>query len=204
MSRKINQEEALTLIGKTYERLTVLDLVGRDRWGSWLYNCLCSCGHKITTTKNSLMRKNTRSCGCFRSESSSLRMKKNWPEGLNKGEIKTEFGFSSMNSLYISYRYNARKKKVPFEITIEDFFNITQKDCFYCGSGPSSFYHAKNCNGPYIYNGMDRISPQLGYTLTNLVSCCRTCNWMKSDLTLEIFKNHLLKIVEHLGIRKEK
>jgi hypothetical protein len=55
--------------------------------------------------------------------------------------------------------------------------------CFYCGSS----YDER-------LNGLDRIDSSKGYTDDNTVSCCSTCNCMKSSLPLNSFLYHVLKI----------
>lgn len=46
----------------------------------------------------------------------------------------------------------------------------------------------KYMNGPYVYNGLDRVNNLLGYELTNVVPCCNICNRAKKDMTYEQFK----------------
>ena len=45
----------------------------------------------------------------------------------------------------------------------------------------------------HIYIRMDS---KLDYTLDNCVPCCKTCNYLKKDLTFEEFKSHTNKIYE--------
>ena len=45
--------------------------------------------------------------------------------------------------------------------------------------------------------------PKNGATWTvegNVVSCCRRCNVMKNDMSVDQFKAHLLRIVTHLEL----
>jgi hypothetical protein len=39
----------------------------------------------------------------------------------------------------------------------------------------------------YIYNGIDRVDSNIGYTLENCVPCCEAVNRMKMDLSKEEF-----------------
>ena len=41
------------------------------------------------------------------------------------------------------------------------------------------------CNGQYLYNGIDRIDNKLGYIKGNMTPCCKICNHAKHDLTFE-------------------
>jgi hypothetical protein len=55
------------LVGKRYERLTVIRESGRYR-KQVLWECRCDCGAVIHTTSNHLNRGNTKSCGCLKRE----------------------------------------------------------------------------------------------------------------------------------------
>jgi hypothetical protein len=46
-----------------------------------------------------------------------------------------------------------------------------------------------------LYNGIDRINNEEGYTSNNTVSCCFTCNRMKGTMSSEEFKIHLKKLM---------
>jgi hypothetical protein len=75
--------KVIDLVGKTFERLTVLERAadgpkGHDRW-----LCRCECGEMRTVRGNSFRRKNpTRSCGCLRAEAMCTRFE---THGLTKG-----------------------------------------------------------------------------------------------------------------------
>lgn len=62
----------IDLTGKRFGRLTVIEDVGRDKWGSVTWRCLCDCGKQSIVPSGSLMRKTTTSCGCFHKESTSM------------------------------------------------------------------------------------------------------------------------------------
>lgn len=58
-------------VGKTFDRLTVIELAGRNRFGHMLANCICSCGNKWTCEVANLWSGNTGSCGCLHREVTS-------------------------------------------------------------------------------------------------------------------------------------
>lgn len=64
------------LIGKTFNRLTVLEFAGRDKHKSRIWNCACECGGTATASTNSLKRGNTKSCGCLQKEKAAKSGKK--------------------------------------------------------------------------------------------------------------------------------
>jgi hypothetical protein len=63
------------------------------------------------------------------------------------------------------------------ELNKKIFKEIISKPCYIC----------KNKDN----NGIDRLVNSIGYTLDNSRSCCSTCNYMKKDLDLNVFLEHL-------------
>ena len=124
-----------------------------------------------------LVDKKYKSCGCVR---------------------KREAGFASANDIFLNYLRNAKKRKLDFEITFEDFFSLSQKECEYCGEMPKSISRIST-NGEFIYNGIDRINNLNGYIKGNLKTCCKICNRMKLDMTMENFIQKIMKISKKLN-----
>ena len=58
----------IDLTGQTFGRLAVLECVGKNKHGKYLWRCLCSCGNEIIAVGNNLTSGNTGSCGCLRKE----------------------------------------------------------------------------------------------------------------------------------------
>jgi hypothetical protein len=57
------------LEGKVFGRLTVQSVsAARDNTGSIMWNCLCECGNTTLVCSPSLLRGNTKSCGCLNKE----------------------------------------------------------------------------------------------------------------------------------------
>lgn len=56
-----------SLVGKKYGKLTVLEEVGKNKWGKTIYRCKCDCGNEIKVLSNSLRIGHTQSCGCTKS-----------------------------------------------------------------------------------------------------------------------------------------
>lgn len=86
--------------------------------------------------------------------------------------------------LFKSYRNSAISRTVPFELTKEAFLSFWRKPCHYCGSDIESI-------------GIDRVVNDIGYIITNVVSCCKVCNWMKRAMTSLQFITHVKKIYQH-------
>lgn len=58
------------LEGQTFGRLTVVDEFGRDKYGSIIWYCECSCGKQKSVVTKLLKRGDVSSCGCLRKEGS--------------------------------------------------------------------------------------------------------------------------------------
>ena len=82
----------------------------------------------------------------------------------------------------LQYRYSqiktqAKRRNYSFELTFEQFLDIVNKPCHYCGSTESKF------------NGVDRKDNTIGYSYNNSLTCCKHCNWSKRARTYEDFIN---------------
>ena len=91
---------------------------------------------------------------------------------------------------YSIYKQNAKQRNIEFDLTFEDFDNITKQPCFYCGG-----FNGK-CDD-ISYGGLDRIDSNNGYILDNVVPCCEICNKMKLDHDLHDFLEHIKKIINY-------
>jgi len=86
------------------------------------------------------------------------------------------------------YRRNARDRNIEFKITKETIEKYWDDDCDYCGEQGR--------------RGLDRINNQRGYFEDNMIPCCKTCNWMKMDMTTTEFYDKCRAIIntrEELG-----
>ena len=110
---------------------------------------------------------------------------------------KREPGFASANDIFYGYKCGAKKRKLEFNITFEEFFLLSQKECYYCGQEPKSISKIST-NGEFIYNGIDRMDNTKGYVKDNIKPCCGICNQMKMDMSLEIFLKKVIQISERL------
>lgn len=97
---------------------------------------------------------------------------------------------------------NTKRKFKLWELSLEEFTKIIHSDCFYCGGKPSKDNvwnksgKRKTQEEEFYSNGIDRINSDKGYTIDNCVPCCKICNRMKSDLSLEEFKTHIFKLYD--------
>jgi len=174
------------LTGRVFGRLTVVSLKGKNKQGNYVWQCVCSCGNTHVVSACQLLAKNraTKSCGCYYRDS--------------RTRLRLPPGESSFNSIYIIYRSHAFKSGRVFSLTKDFFRDITKKSCFYCGSEPAQSRKMKKTSIPYVYNGLDRVDNTKGYSIDNVVPCCKTCNFMKKNLPKADFIEHVHKISNHL------
>lgn len=76
--------KAITMVGKTYNRLTVLDIVGVNKHHKTILKCKCSCGNIVMVVSSALLNGNTKSCGCLAKEMLSAR---NTTHGANHNRL---------------------------------------------------------------------------------------------------------------------
>jgi len=170
--------------GEKFGRLTVLSYTDRPgKKGE--YKCVCECG-KLTYTKTwSLRSGKSRSCGCLNKEIVSKTHK--LPNNL--GVVK---------EIYRNYQQASIRREYTFKLTIDEFRNIIESECYYCKEIGSMTPYGFHKNIDYRYNGVDRINNKIGYTTGNVVSCCKICNNAKATLTISEFKNWIMKINKNL------
>lgn len=64
----IKTPRKLDLTGRSFGRLTVIDLHGLSPSGRILWECLCDCGGRALVQASYLLRGHTRSCGCLKAD----------------------------------------------------------------------------------------------------------------------------------------
>lgn len=101
-----------------------------------------------------------------------------------RGSNKLPGNQAGINDVYGQYKSRAKRLGLVFHLTKEEFVEETSRDCFYCGLPPSTIGKPryKTFSGEvYLYNGLDRVNNEHGYTVGNCVACCEQCNRAKLD-----------------------
>lgn len=176
------------LTGMKFGRLIVLYLsLKKGKNGQTYWVCKCDCGMDKEIQGSSLINGATVSCGCYNRESVSKR-------------FRIESDLPSKKQVYNRYICQAKERGFSFELSFEDFIDITQRKCFYCGLDPENLCNKKY--GNFRYSGIDRIDSSKGYTLDNVVPCCYTCNKAKGKLSHTEFKEWINRLAKHNGYEK--
>lgn len=180
LQRKRAGETAVDETGRRYGRLVVVERAGSDEQGNALWLCQCDCGNKLITRGSGLRDGHMVSCGCRRDEM------------LHANTLP--YGQAAINQLYGTYRNSARLRGLCWELSPEDFRWLTSQPCHYCGASPFQVCGDNGLNGQYVYNGLDRMNNDEGYTIENVVPCCGPCNRMKGTMSRMEFLELVKKI----------
>lgn len=160
-----------------------------DGQAHWLMRCVC--GTEKTLSLKSYKSGTSLSCGCYRTRLCAA---------TQRGRNRLPVGESARNQLLLIYKRGAAKRGIAFELSREMFLELTSADCHYCGSPPTLMmnrakYIGKG-NGAYVYNGIDRKDPLIGYATDNCVTACRPCNYAKGWLSYADFMAWLDRLVD--------
>ena len=162
------------LTGIRYNLLTAVRFTGRyyrpqcnNPKRIWLFRC--DCGVEKEYRSEDVVSGDVRSCGC-------------------SGRCKY-FGLDAVAYGVYSKQY------ADGDVTFEQFYQLSQQPCWYCGDGPSN--HLKGRSDKKLvfhYNGLDRLDSTQTHNLSNVVTACWPCNIMKRASTLEAFLSRIQKI----------
>lgn len=186
--------------GQKFNRLTALKYEFTKTYGKRNYHYhwsfKCDCGTIFTTSKNSVLKGLTQSCGCLHSEQAAAIYK-------DIGKRKLVIETSAINKLYASYKHGAESRNYCFEIDKEQFKNIIYKNCYYCDRIPEQIAYNKSKSDSIFYNGIDRVDNNIGYILSNIVTCCKHCNRAKMSLSRNQFLQLIKDIYHNLKLNND-
>lgn len=131
--------------------------------------CRCSCGTERFVYVGSLQNGSSKSCGC----------------------AQRALGGAVTQDIWRQYRGRAQHRQLEWRLTLDQFTTLVHNDCFYCGGSPSNVMRRA-----VVYNGIDRLDNEVGYTPENCVTCCATCNRAKSTLSLTDFRKWIHRLCE--------
>ena len=168
------------LTGQTFNKLTITQYLGKNKYKCHIYTCNCICGNQIIAEGNDVKSTRIKSCGrCTRISHN----KKQDNSGL-------------INTVYLQYKKAAKHRNISFNITKDFFLKTSQENCHYCGITPSRVrtYHRAHDTLQFTYNGLDRLNNDLGYEESNIVPSCFICNQAKHQLTKNSFLDWIKRV----------
>jgi hypothetical protein len=175
------------LQGQRFGKLVIGEFHSFNKTRNAKWNAVCDCGKPCIVLGYQLSNGRTKSCGCLKAENQKLAV----------AAVRLPLGIAARNQVLSGYKQKAGTIGREWALTDEQFDLLVKSNCYYCGSAPTNRRHGENYNGDFVYNGLDRRKSTVGYTPENVVACCWTCNWMKRNLTEEVFLRHVEKIHGH-------
>lgn len=167
------------ITNQVFGNLLVVKYLFTNKFSHRVWECLCECGNTAKVEYRNLSVGRTKSCGCLADETRRLKRKPN--------------SLAAKTTVYGSYKKQAKKKNVPFELPFDIFVEMISKKCSYCGVEPLN--NRKDRGGKYFrYNGIDRIIPEKGYVISNVCTCCIICNRSKNSLSKEAFMEWIKRV----------
>ncbi len=180
-------KKAKDITGQKFGRLTALHRVPTPehiKYSRPFWRCRCDCGKYVETHAYCLKDGRTQSCGCLRDE--------------RRATPKVPLGQTGLKYMYSSYRNSALKREITFELTLTDFTVLSKMNCAYCGLPPTAVRSSGSKHSHYIHNGIDRVDNSVGYVWSNVVACCKQCNYGKHKYTEQEFVGWIKRAYEHL------
>lgn len=157
MGRKALQD----IKNQRFGRLKPLFVSGSTGNGA-IWVCRCDCGRTVPISRSNLISEATKSCGCIPNR-----------------EIKPN-QYHCKNKVWNMYVQRCKKNKRVFQLTLQQMVIFAEEPCFYCRLPPSNV--SKTSRDSWNYSGLDRVDNSKGYTLDNVVPCCKHCNSLKMDI----------------------
>lgn len=167
---------ARDLTNLKFGKLTVIKLSPQETTVNKKWLCICDCGKEKVVLGFSLVTGGTKSCGCLYS--------------------RLPPGGAAKNKLFDARKRDALKRLIAFELTKEEFFELTQQPCHYCDQIPAQTIACEFAHGAFIYNGVDRVDNNYGYTINNCVACCKACNYAKHMGTAQDYIARSIRIAK--------
>lgn len=171
------------ITNEVYGLLTVIKLAGfrkKKNGKSSLWLCQCKCGNMTTVEKGNL--KISKSCGCLRGA---------------KIKSKNEH---VLNIIFNGYINKSKERNLEFKLSKDEFLKFITDICYYCGSkglSETKYITKRNIITGYLkHNGIDRINNDLGYLLSNCVTCCKICNRAKSSMDIKDFDKWINDLIK--------
>ena len=156
--------------GQKIGRFIIQEYLGK----SW-YILKCFCGREFKDRTCHFKRR--KSCGC-----ASI-------SGRSKIITREQV---VLNQKFYRYRVKAEERGILFDLPRNVFEKLITGYCHYCGTAPLKTVQHRGFS--FKLNGIDRKDNNVGYVVSNCVSCCYICNRAKSAMPYREFKMWLHQV----------
>lgn len=137
-----------------------------------MYLCTCGCGTQKTVRARDLRAGYSKSCGCL-----------NRAPRLHARKLDTDIHEAN---IYRSIYRGALARKLDFSLSKDEVLSLVFHNCHYCDSAPRNISKIPSkkmeSRSTLAWNGLDRKDSSQGYSLDNVVPCCKFCNKAKQVL----------------------
>ena len=149
------------LLGKTYNRLTIVKYLGKRKWDKHYWECFCRCGGNIILNTSRITSNSaTKSCGCLRKETV-----------LENRKDPTKHGFTiSHPKLYAIYHNMIQRCYNVNSCSFDRYGGKGIKVCNEWRDDSIEFITWAITNGYQEGLSIDRLNPREGY-------CPSNCEW---------------------------
>lgn len=161
----------INLIGKQFGSLKVVGVSGKTSRGQYIWDCECKCGKHKNIRGYHLTGNKIRSCGCLTRETANIR----WPQ---HGEIG--------RWLWNRTRVRAKNQKIIFNLTVEQLWDLAQKQNKLCAISKQPLIFNLNVKGKHNAS-LDRIDSSKGYELGNVQWVTKEVNFAKHTMNQNEF-----------------
>jgi hypothetical protein len=161
------------LTGKIFGRWTAISIAAsKEKDGRVRWVCKCQCGTIKEISGNSLRTKNSRSCGCLRTEELVKRVRTHGQSV--RGNRTAEY------NMWKSAKHRAAVKGLDFNLELSDI--VVPEFCPVFTSVRLNKTHTKS---HYDSPSLDRRKPELGYVKGNVQVISHKANTIKQNATPE-------------------
>ena len=170
------------IIGKKYGKLMVNKYHKWEEKRGHIYECRCDCGEKTYATEAELESGRRKSCGCL------------------LAPLPNDMGM--VNRIIESYKRGAKTRGYDWYLSTNDVLRLIHEPCYYCGVVDYNEKRQRRTKYEkigYKYNGIDRVNNNKGYSLDNVVPCCKLCNQAKMNLEQREFYSWIKRVSIHLN-----
>lgn len=100
---------------------------------------------------------------------------KNKQKIVEKRKIRYQLTKYKISNRFKNLKHAAKRRKIEFCLTLDQFKELTNLNCYYCNNEIKS-----------TIAGLDRINNNKGYSIDNVLPCCKECNYIRGyKLTVE-------------------
>lgn len=166
--------------GEKFNRLTVIDEYGKDKYGHKKFLCICDCGEETIVLKSQLTSGKTGSCGCYQKDRAR--------------ETQFKHGMAK-TAIYQIWKGIIQRCTNPKS---KSYNNYGGRGIAICSdwigeSGFENFYEWSMSHGYKEKLTIDRIDNNSDY-------CPQNCRWVSRDVQANNKRNNIL--INHNGICK--